>query len=46
MILHSTGRTVGESEHMQLTVLTRNSHPLHFDEVYSRERSFARNARR
>ncbi|HSE98741.1 MAG TPA: MaoC family dehydratase [Blastocatellia bacterium] len=40
-ISHSTGRTVGASEHMQLTVLTRNSHPLHFDEVYSRERSFA-----
>ncbi|HKS40527.1 MAG TPA: MaoC family dehydratase [Blastocatellia bacterium] len=42
VILHSTGRTVGESEHMQLTILTRNSHPLHFDEVYSQERSFAR----
>lgn len=42
MILHGTGRTIGESEHMQLTMLTRNSHPLHFDEVYSRERSFAR----
>jgi 2-methylfumaryl-CoA hydratase len=41
VILHSTGRTVGESEHMQLTILTRNSHPLHFDEVYCRERSFA-----
>jgi 2-methylfumaryl-CoA hydratase len=41
IILHSTGRTVGESEHMQLAVLTRNSHPLHFDEVYSRDRSFA-----
>ncbi|HWP45000.1 MAG TPA: MaoC family dehydratase [Blastocatellia bacterium] len=40
-ITHSTGRTIGNSEHMQLTVLTRNSHPLHFDEVYSRERSFA-----
>ncbi len=42
VILHSPGRTVGQSEHMQLTILTRNSHPLHFDEVYSRERSFAR----
>jgi 2-methylfumaryl-CoA hydratase len=41
VIAHSTGRTVGASEHMQLTNLTRNSHPLHFDEVYSRERSFA-----
>ena len=42
IILHSPGRTVGHSEHMQLTMLTRNSHPLHFDEVYSREHSFAR----
>jgi 2-methylfumaryl-CoA hydratase len=40
VILHSIGHTVGESEHMQLTILTRNSHPLHFDEVYSREHSF------
>ena len=40
VILHSIGHTVGESEHMQLTLLTRNSHPLHFDEVYCRERSF------
>jgi 2-methylfumaryl-CoA hydratase len=38
--LHGNGKTIGESEHMQLTLLTRNSHPLHFDEVYSRERSF------
>jgi 2-methylfumaryl-CoA hydratase len=42
VILHSTGRTIGESEHMQLAVLSRNSHPLHFDEAYSRERGFAR----
>jgi 2-methylfumaryl-CoA hydratase len=41
VILHCNGRTVGESEHMQLTMLSRNSHPLHFDEVYSREHSFA-----
>ncbi len=42
ILLHSTGRTVGHSEHMQLTMLTRNSHPLHFDEVYSQAHSFAR----
>jgi 2-methylfumaryl-CoA hydratase len=42
VILHSTGHTVGESEHMQLTILTRNSHPLHFDEVYCREHSFTK----
>jgi 2-methylfumaryl-CoA hydratase len=40
VILHGVGHTVGESEHMQLTILTRNTHPLHFDEVYCRERSF------
>jgi 2-methylfumaryl-CoA hydratase len=39
---HGIGHTVGESEHMQLTLLTRNSHPLHFDELYCRERSFAK----
>ena len=42
VILHSIGHTIGESEHMQLTILTRNSHPLHFDEVYCRERSFTK----
>jgi 2-methylfumaryl-CoA hydratase len=42
VILHDIGHTVGESEHMQLTILTRNSHPLHFDEVYCRERSFTK----
>lgn len=36
VIAHEVGRTVGESEHMQLTTLVRNSHPLHFDEVYAR----------
>jgi acyl dehydratase len=41
-MLHDWGRTVGGSEHMQMAMLTRNSHPLHFDEVYCRERSFAR----
>jgi 2-methylfumaryl-CoA hydratase len=41
VILHDNGRTMGESEHMQLTMLSRNSHPLHYDEVYCRERSFA-----
>jgi 2-methylfumaryl-CoA hydratase len=41
-LLHSAGRTVGESEHMQLAILSRNSHPLHTDELYSRKNSFAR----
>src|SRR5262249_2481775 len=41
-IFHQNGRTIGESEHMQLTILSRNSHPLHFDEIYSEERSIAK----
>jgi 2-methylfumaryl-CoA hydratase len=39
---HGIGHTVGESEHMQLTTLFRNSHPLHFDEIYSAESSFTK----
>jgi 2-methylfumaryl-CoA hydratase len=42
VIAHEIGKTVGESEHMQLTALMRNSHPLHFDEVYCKESSFAK----
>jgi 2-methylfumaryl-CoA hydratase len=42
VIAHEVGKTVGESEHMQLTSLVRNSHPLHFDEVYCKENSFAK----
>jgi 2-methylfumaryl-CoA hydratase len=38
--LHDAGKTIGESEHMQLTALVRNSHPLHFDEVYCKDHSF------
>ncbi len=36
IICHEGGRTVGESEHMQLTCLFRNTHPLHVDEPYAR----------
>lgn len=36
VLFHDIGKTVGESEHMQLTALCRNSHPLHFDEAYCR----------
>jgi 2-methylfumaryl-CoA hydratase len=39
---HALGRTIGESEHMQLTTLMRNSHPLHFDALYSKESSFTK----
>jgi 2-methylfumaryl-CoA hydratase len=34
VIAHDLGRTVSEAEHMQLTFLCRNSHPLHYDEIY------------
>jgi 2-methylfumaryl-CoA hydratase len=36
VICHDIGRTVSESEHMQLTYLFRNTHPLHFEEPYAR----------
>lgn len=39
---HGTGRTIGDSEHMELTTLFRNSHPLHFDEVYCVSNSFTK----
>jgi 2-methylfumaryl-CoA hydratase len=39
---HAIGKTIGESEHMQLTALVRNSHPLHFDEVYCKDNSFTK----
>ncbi|MEO7092037.1 MAG: MaoC family dehydratase [Polyangiales bacterium] len=42
VIATEVGKTIGESEHMQLTALMRNSHPLHFDEVYCKENSFAK----
>ena len=37
---HDSGRTVGDSEHMMLTTLVRNSHPLHWDHGYCTEHSF------
>ena len=39
---HGIGKTVGETEHMQLTTLFRNSHPLHFDELYCKDGSFTK----
>jgi len=42
VIAHGIGRTVSEAEHMQLTCLLRNSHPLHFDEVYCKDNSFTK----
>ncbi|MFT3775200.1 MAG: MaoC/PaaZ C-terminal domain-containing protein [Minicystis sp.] len=42
VIAHPMGRTVTEAEHVQLTTLFRNSHPLHTDEQYCRQNSFAK----
>lgn len=42
VIAHGVGRTVGETEAMQLATLARNSHPLHVDEMYCRGGSFAK----
>jgi 2-methylfumaryl-CoA hydratase len=36
VICHDIGRTVSEAEHMQLTYIFRNTHPLHFEEPYAR----------
>lgn len=33
---HAGGRTIGESEPMQLATLLRNTHPMHVDELYCR----------
>jgi 2-methylfumaryl-CoA hydratase len=35
VICHEIGRTVSESEHMQLTCMFRNTHPLHVEEPYA-----------
>jgi 2-methylfumaryl-CoA hydratase len=36
VIAHDIGRTVSEAEHMQLTYLFRNTHPLHYEEPYAK----------
>lgn len=42
VLCHYNGKTVGDTEHMQLTLMMRNSHPIHFDENYCAEgNSFA-----
>lgn len=42
VVFHTVGKTVGDSEHMLLTQLLRNSHPIHFDEIYCKENSFTK----
>lgn len=41
-MVHANGRTVGDSEHMRVSAVCRNSHPLHWDKVYSDANSFAK----
>lgn len=40
VFVHANGRTVGDSEHMRLSAICRNSHPLHWDQVYCQTESF------
>lgn len=40
VVVHSRGRTVGESESMQLCMVLGNTHPLHFDAEYAKIHSF------
>ena len=41
-LVHANGRTVGDTEHMRVSAVCRNSHPLHWDKVYSETNSFAK----
>lgn len=41
VLLHANGRTVGDTEHMQLAAICRNGHPLHWDAIYCQSESFA-----
>ncbi|MCO4760976.1 MAG: MaoC family dehydratase [Myxococcales bacterium] len=42
VLVHANGRTVGDTEHMRLSAVCRNSHPLHWDKLYSDANSFAK----
>ncbi len=39
---HWPGRTIGESDNAWFTLLTMNTHPLHFDEAYAEGTTFGR----
>ncbi|MHA1114061.1 MAG: MaoC family dehydratase [Alphaproteobacteria bacterium] len=39
---HRTGRTVTEADNIQFTLLTMNTHPLHFDSEYARHTEFGK----
>lgn len=39
---HWPGRTIGESDNAWFTLLTMNTHPLHFDEAYASSTRFGR----
>ncbi len=42
---HRPGRTVTQNDNTWFTLLTMNTHPLHFDEEYGRAREFGRSRR-
>jgi itaconyl-CoA hydratase len=39
---HRPGRTIGETDNTWFTLLTMNTHPLHFDAAYAAETEFGR----
>ncbi|MBM3503887.1 MAG: MaoC family dehydratase [Alphaproteobacteria bacterium] len=39
---HRPGRTITESDHIWFSILTMNTHPLHFDAAYARKSEFGR----
>ena len=39
---HRPGRTITQSDNTWFTLLTMNTHPLHFDEEYGRQRNLER----
>tara|TARA_Y100000588_G_scaffold388859_1_gene490094 strand:+ start:1017 stop:1538 length:522 start_codon:yes stop_codon:yes gene_type:complete len=39
---HRPGRTINEADNSWFTLLTMNTHPLHFDEVYAKNSEFGR----
>ena len=39
---HRPGRTIGEADNTWFTLLTMNTHPIHFDAEYARQTEFGR----
>jgi acyl dehydratase len=42
---HRPGRTITETDNIWFTLLTMNTHPLHFDNAYAAKSEFKRDAR-